>query len=144
MEEATVSNAGNRYSFSSSTRRVLERDREIEGERESEVGREPRAEFRPLMPYLIGQNRAVGAEVIDLRPELAAYFKVDGGVLVTDVPNGTPAAAAGIEPGDVITQIDGVAVRSVQGLRLALSRANATIRLTLVRQGATETVLLRR
>jgi membrane-associated protease RseP (regulator of RpoE activity) len=128
MEEATVVNAGNRYTMSFS------RGRE----------REPRAEFRPLAPYLLGQNRAVGAEMIDLRSELAAYFQVDGGVLVTDVPNKTPAAAAGIKPGDVITRIDHVAVRSVQGLRLALSRAEATIPLTLVRQGTTMTVLLRR
>lgn len=128
MEEATVVNAGNRYTMSFS------RGRE----------REPRAEFRPLAPYLLGQNRAVGAEMIDLRSELAAYFQVDGGVLVTDVPNKTPAAAAGIKPGDVITRIDHVAVRSVQGLRLALSRAEATIPLTLVRQGATMTVILRR
>ena len=81
--------------------------------------------------------------MIDLRSKLAAYFQVDGGVLVTDVPNHTPAAAAGIKPGDVITRIDDVAVRSVQGLRLTLSRADATIPLTLVRQGATVTVLLR-
>ena len=128
MEEATVVNAGNRYTMSFSRRRE----------------REPRAEFRPLAPYLLGQNRAVGAEVIDLRSELAAYFQVDGGVLVTDVPNETPAAAAGIKPGDVITRIDDVAVRSVQGLRLALSRAEATIPLTLVRQGTSMTVLLRR
>ena len=106
--------------------------------------REPKAEFRPLAPYLLGQNRAVGAEVIDLRPELAAYFQVEDGVLVTDVPNNTPAAEAGINPGDVITRIDDIAVRSVQGLRLALSRAEATIPLTLVRQGATMTVILRR
>ena len=134
MEEATVSTASNRYALSFSTGRVQERERE----------REPRAEFRPLAPYLLGQNRAIGAEVMDLRPELAAYFQVDGGVLVTDVPNETPAAAAGIKPGDVITRIDGIAVRSVQGLRLALSRTDATIPLTLVRQGATRTVLLRR
>jgi S1-C subfamily serine protease len=83
--------------------------------------------------------------LIDLRPELATYFEgVEGGVLVVDVPDKTPAAAAGIEPGDVITQIDGVAVRSVQGLRLALARADATISLALVRKGMTSTVLLRR
>ncbi len=48
--------------------------------------------FRPLDLYLLGQNRAAGAEVVDLRPELAEYFHVDGGVLVVDVPEGTPAA----------------------------------------------------
>jgi hypothetical protein len=141
MQEATLSNAGNRYNVLVSPRRV----REFDGEREREVERGQRGEFRPLTPYLIGQNRAIGAELIDLRPELATYFEgVEGGVLVVDVPDKTPAAAAGIEPGDVITQIDGVAVRSVQGLRLALARADATISLALVRKGMTSTVLLRR
>jgi S1-C subfamily serine protease len=141
MQEATLSNAGNRYNVLVSPRRV----REFDGEREREVERGQRGEFRPLTPYLIGQNRAIGAELIDLRAELATYFEgVEGGVLVVDVPDKTPAAAAGIEPGDVITQIDGVAVRSVQGLRLALARADATISLALVRKGMTSTVLLRR
>ena len=146
MEEATVSTASGRYGIPS-TESVweIESVREIEHvceEREAE--REARASFRPLAPYLLGQNRVVGAEVIDLRQELAAYFDVDGGVLVTDVPRRTPAADAGIKPGDVITRIDDVAVRSVQGLRLALSRADATIAVTLVRQGQTRTILLRR
>ena len=141
MQEATLSNAGNRYNVLVSPRRV----REFDGEREREVERGQRGEFRPLTPYLIGQNRAIGAELIDLRAELATYIEgVEGGVLVVDVPDKTPAAAAGIEPGDVITQIDGVAVRSVQGLRLALARADATISLALVRKGMTSTVLLRR
>ena len=134
MEEAAVSTAGNRYAMSFSRRDVPETD----------PAREPRADFRPLAPYLLGQNRAAGAEVIDMRPELAEVFQVDGGVLVVDVPDGTPAAVAGIRPGDVITRIDDVAVRSVQGLRLALSRANATIPMTLVRRGESRTVLLRR
>ena len=149
MEEATLSTARGRYAISSTgsewwdwaPERVRVRRRE---ERAGDSDREPRTEFRPLAPYLLGQNRSVGDEVIDLRPELAAYFDVDGGVLVTDVPSQTPAADPGIRPGDVITRIDDVAVRSVQSLRLALSRADATIPLTLVRQGETRTVLLRR
>jgi C-terminal processing protease CtpA/Prc len=148
MEETTVSTASGRYGIPSTesvweveSERRIERVRE---ERETERERETRASFRPLTPYLLGQHRVVGAEVIDLRPELAAYFDVDGGVLVTDVPHRTPAADAGIKPGDVITRVDDVAVRSVQGLRLALSRAHATIPVTLVRQGQTRTILLRR
>jgi membrane-associated protease RseP (regulator of RpoE activity) len=148
MEEETVSTASGRYGIPSmESVWEIESVREIEqvrGEREAERDREATASFRPLAPYLLGQNRVVGAEVIDLRPELAAYFDVDGGVLVTDVPSHTPAADAGIKPGDVITRIDDVAVRSVQGLRLALSRADTTISMTLVRQGQTRTILLRR
>jgi len=106
---------------------------------------DPTTAVRPLAPYLLGQNRAAGAEVVNLRPELAEYFQVDGGVLVVDVPEGTPAAQAGIQPGDVLTNVDGRAIRNIQELRMGLSR-NGTepLRLTLVRKGRSLEVLLPR
>jgi C-terminal processing protease CtpA/Prc len=101
--------------------------------------------FRPLAPYLLGQNRAAGAEVVNLRPELAEYFQVDGGVLVVDVPEGTPAAQAGIQPGDVLTSIDGHVIRNIQELRRGLSTGGAEPwRVTLVRKGRTLEVQLPR
>ena len=99
---------------------------------------------RPLAPYVLGQNRAAGAEVVDLRPELAAYFQVSGGVLIVDVPEGTPAAMAGLQPGDVVIRVDGRDVRSIPDLREGLSRAAPQIPLTVVRKGREVQVLLRR
>jgi predicted metalloprotease with PDZ domain len=101
-------------------------------------------EFRPLMPYLLGRNRVAGAQVVDLKPELAQYFEVDGGVLVVDVASGTPAGLAGIVPGDVIVRIDQVAIRSVDDLRFGVSMAGDTLPVTLIRKGETAQVLLRR
>jgi membrane-associated protease RseP (regulator of RpoE activity) len=101
-------------------------------------------EYRPLTPYLLGRNRVAGAEVIDLKPELAQYFGVERGVLVVDVAAGTPASLAGIVPGDVITQIDQVGVRSVEDLRFGVSMAGDTLPIFLVRQGTSVQVLLRR
>ncbi len=102
-------------------------------------------EFRPLTPYLLGRNRVAGAEVIDLKPELASYFEgVDRGVLVVDVAPRTPAALSGIVPGDVITRMDQVVVRSVEDLRFGVSRADETLPLTLIRRGSSIQVLLRR
>jgi membrane-associated protease RseP (regulator of RpoE activity) len=100
--------------------------------------------FRPLTPYLLGSNRVAGAEVIDLRPGLAEYFRVDSGVLVVDVAPGTPAAIAGIQAGDVIVNLDRVQVRTVDALRLGISRAGDTLPVTLVRRGSSLEVLLRR
>jgi membrane-associated protease RseP (regulator of RpoE activity) len=101
--------------------------------------------FRPLAPYLLGQDRAAGAEVVSLRPELAEYFQVDGGILVVDVPAGTPAALAGVQPGDVVTEVNGAAVHSIEQLRLGLSRVGVDpVTLTLVRRGRTLTVHLPR
>ncbi|MDE0899513.1 MAG: PDZ domain-containing protein [Longimicrobiales bacterium] len=107
-------------------------------------GGNPRAEFRPLTPYLVGRNRVAGAEVTNIRPELAEYFGVSGGVLVLDVSAGTPAALAGIVPGDVITRLDQVGVRSVEDLRFGISMAGESLPVSLVRQGASVQVLLRR
>jgi membrane-associated protease RseP (regulator of RpoE activity) len=108
------------------------------------VAPERAATFRPLTPYLLGSNRVAGAEVVDLRPGLAEYFDVETGVLVVDVAAGTPAAIAGIQPGDVIVQLDRIQVRSVDELRTGLSRAGDTLPITLVRQGNRLEVLLRR
>lgn len=104
---------------------------------------EPQA-FRPLTPYLLGSNRVAGAQVIDLRPELAQYFDVGGGVLIVDVSPGTPAAMAGMLPGDVITRLDQVTVRSVEELRFGVSRSGESLPVSLVRQGGTLEVLLSR
>lgn len=109
------------------------------GDRDVVVG-----EFRPLTPYLLGRNRVAGAEVTDLRPELAEYFGVSKGVLVVDVAAGTPAQIAGILPGDVITRIDQVGVGTVEDLRFGVSVAGDSLPLTLIRKGASRQVLLRR
>jgi hypothetical protein len=106
---------------------------------------QPTAEvFSPLTPYVLGRNMVAGAQVIDLRPELAQYFGVEDGVLVVDVAPGTPASMAGMVPGDVITRIDQVNVRSVEELRFGVSRSAGSLPLSLVRQGGTVEVLLRR
>lgn len=107
-------------------------------------GREERGVFRPLTPYLLGRNRTAGAEVVELKPGLADYFEVEEGVLVVDVPDGTPAALAGIEPGDVITGVDGEAVGSIEEFRTGLARGGEALSVALVRKGRTLEVLLRR
>jgi len=100
--------------------------------------------FGPLTPYALGQNRVAGAEIVDLRPELADYFQVEGGILVVDVLPGTPAAMADIQPGDVITHIDRVTIRSIQELRLGLRRAGESLPITVVRRGNAIQLLLHR
>jgi hypothetical protein len=100
--------------------------------------------FWPLTPYLLGRNRVAGAEVVDLRAELADYFPVAAGVLVLDVAPATPAALAGLVPGDVITQVDESGISSVEGLRAAVSGGPRTVALTLTRKGETLRLLLSR
>jgi hypothetical protein len=51
----------------------------------------------------------IGVQVLGLTPELRVHFGApeDAGVLVARVDEGSPAAAAGIEVGDVLTAVDG-------------------------------------
>lgn len=132
MAEAARENAGLHYEGIAPERRAPAPDGRASGE------------FRPLLPYLLGRNLVAGAEVIDLEPELARYFEVSAGVLVTKVTPGTPAAIAGLVPGDVITHMDQVGVRSVEDLRYGVSVAGDTLPLTLVREGESRQVLLRK
>ncbi len=74
--------------------------------------------------------------------QLADYFGVDAGVLVTHVGADTTGATAGLRAGDVITGIDGDAVNDLRGLRrrLASLEPGAGFDLTIVRD-RTETTL---
>jgi hypothetical protein len=100
--------------------------------------------FRPLTPYRLGQNWVAGAQMVDLKPELGAYFNVPNGVLVVEVPSGTPAALAGLRAGDVIVQVGSLAVHSIADLRTGLSAPGDTLRIQLVRKGKTVGALLGR
>jgi S1-C subfamily serine protease len=64
----------------------------------------------------------LGLSYQELGDQLAAYFKVDGGLLVTSVNDGSPAAAAGIKAGDVIVRLNGKDVQSGEDFRDELGR----------------------
>lgn len=70
--------------------------------------------------------------------------EVDGteGVLVNSVVEGSPAAKAGLQPGDLITEADGEPVTDVPGLKAVLRRlgVGATLDCTVLRDGKTITV----
>lgn len=58
---------------------------------------------------VMGRGR-LGVSIQGLTPELAEYFGVKDGVLVSSVEKDSPAAKAGIKAGDVITSVDGQSV----------------------------------
>jgi S1-C subfamily serine protease len=78
-----------------------------------------------------GRGR-LGVTVQELTPDLAAYFGVSDGVLVSGVDADRPAAKAGLKAGDVITAIDGKAVKSSVDLiqQLAGKQSEVTIAVT--------------
>jgi serine protease Do len=63
----------------------------------------------------------LGIQYEELSEQLAGYFKVDGGVLVSTVEADGPAAKAGLKAGDVIVKVDGKAVRDGHDLRSAVA-----------------------
>lgn len=96
----------------------------------------PVAAPQPFVPPdVLGQRVVAGAQVTALNPELAEYFGVRRGILVTEVMRGTPAAAAGLVAGDVITAVGQVEVASVSDLRTALVRMDAPAVVTVIRKG---------
>ena len=80
----------------------------------------------------------LGIDAADLSSEHAASLGIEGGAIVADVENGSPAEEAGLQPGDVVVEIDGVPARSMSALivSIRLSSPGTTVHLTVVRDGA--------
>ena len=102
------------------------------------IVRELIREGRVRFPWL-------GIEIQELTQELKGYFGLTqkaAGVLVNDVIDGSPAAKAGMERGDVILSLEDVPISSVLDYRDALGEytANDSLRLKIFRKGRELTV----
>lgn len=94
---------------------------------------------RLVMEQILTRGRVergyLGVAIQDLDPDLAEAFDVPEGqgALVSQVLPGTPAAAAGLQEGDVIVGVDQDTVANSRGLKLLLGRrtpgTNVTLRL---------------
>ena len=84
----------------------------------------------------------LGVEGGDASTEAAHALGLDGGALVTDVKAGSPAAAAGVKVGDVVSQMDGRDISTMARLRalLRLHHPGDIIRLVLSRRDEVRTV----
>jgi C-terminal processing protease CtpA/Prc len=85
----------------------------------------------------------IGAELDAIGPQLSTFFGVkDGtGMLVKNVEPDSPAAAAGLQAGDVILKLNDEAVASpFDWMRAMQNVANQPIRLTIVRSKKVEVI----
>ncbi len=96
---------------------------------------------KDVFTYAFGNNRRIGVSTTTLTKQLADYFGVTDGVLVTSVTEDGPAAKAGIKAGDVITGVDGEKVDSAGDLSRALNKKKeGDVTLTIVRDKNQRTI----
>lgn len=84
----------------------------------------------------------MGVVVQDFTPMLASAFNLPeqtGGALVAQVSPGSPAASAGIKPGDLIQAIDGKTIQNAGQVRnyVGLLRVGSTVKLKILRDKKT-------
>jgi len=93
-------------------------------------------EGRPFFMEL-GRRAAAGAELAEMNEGLSAYFGgQQEGALVIEVAPETPAARAGLQPGDVIVRAGDEEVSDPEDVRRALNAAEAgQVELEVIRQG---------
>lgn len=86
----------------------------------------------------------IGVQVQSMTPELRAHFEAppDRGLLVTRVEPGQPGDRAGVEVGDVILEVDGLAQRRTWDLLRAVGQApeGEKLPLGILRKGKRRTI----
>lgn len=109
----------------------------------SEYGEGVERHYRKMLKAPKGHKRAyAGIHLQELGEGLAKYFKVDEGVLISDVEEGSPAEKAGLKAGDVIVRIDGDATDDVRDVQRRVRRhePGETAKFEVVRNGKTKTI----
>lgn len=94
-----------------------------------------------LLQYGSVKRGLMGVLVQDFSPDLAKAFNIPAikGAVITEITPNSPAAKIGLQPGDVITKVNDVAMQDASAVRNAvgLLRVGATINLEIIRDGKT-------
>lgn len=106
------------------------------------------ASVRQLLAYGEVKRGDIGIAVQDITPELSEAFELKNGqrgVLVTQVGKHSPAAEAGITPGDIVTHINGVKAVSSARFRslISMTPIGDMLRLSLLRHSETLEISIR-
>lgn len=90
--------------------------------------------------------RKLGIQAQDLTPELATllHLRLQKGVLVADVADGSPARSAGFERGDVITRADQKLLQSAKDLEAVIQATQppARIELEVIKKGKPTNIMI--
>ena len=104
----------------------------------------------PETPTLPSRRLSEGGTVVSgatlelLNPTLGEYFGAQEGVFVLRVASQSPAATAGLQPGDVIETVNGRRVLTLDAVTNAVADARGAITLSVLRRGQRVVVPLRR
>jgi len=83
----------------------------------------------------------LGIRIQDLTPELAKAFNLKDkkGAVISEIEPGSPAAEAGLQPGDIIITVNGQSIQNSAQLRtrIGLLRIGDSVKLSVLRQGRT-------
>jgi serine protease Do len=102
---------------------------------------------KDLLPQLkqgkVSRGR-LGIHIQEVTDELAASFgmKETRGALVSDVIDDSPAARAGLKPGDIILAVDGRKIKEMRSLPriIAAKKPGTRVKLEILRNGKTKTI----
>jgi S1-C subfamily serine protease len=103
---------------------------------------------KPIADQLVSTGRAIhpyiGISFLPLTPAIAAQLgiKQQQGALIRSVVAGSPAAKAGLQRGDLITEIDGTKLQSESSLPEIINshKPGDTVTLTVIRNGQQRSV----
>jgi serine protease Do len=98
---------------------------------------------QPTVETLIRDGKVthpfIGIQIADVTPDNAKFFHMDkaAGALISEVQPDTPGAKAGLQTGDVVTDLDGKPVADAGQLQMTVGqkRPGETIHLQVVRDG---------
>jgi len=100
----------------------------------------PNGEGRVFMTRA-GSSRQIGVGVISLTKQLATRYGVEGGVLISEVREGSPASKAGLMAGDIIVEADGKALKGEFDLiRTIGEKKEGDVNLTVIRDGKRQNI----
>lgn len=92
-----------------------------------------------------GSMLIAGAEMVPVKPGLADVLGVRQGVLLVNVPSGTPAERSGLRDGDVVVRAASAEIRDPAALHMAMLHAGPakSLLLDVVRKGRPQRITLR-
>ncbi|MBI1361402.1 MAG: Do family serine endopeptidase [Alphaproteobacteria bacterium] len=100
----------------------------------------PPGASKPDLIQIDGRNPFAGAQVAELSPALADALGLDpvqfgGGMLIYSVPPRTIARGVGLQPGDIVKEVNGISVKTAADLKRALNQNAAQWRVAIERNG---------